>query len=74
MFVSLMVEYFGGDEKMIAALADDKVRMNMPPFCYCLCLPRITLTKYTLQYFGRYSETYLALAWVISFQHLVKKK
>ena len=46
MFVYLMVEYFGGDEKMIAALADDKIRMNTPPCCCCcVCLPRITLTK-----------------------------
>ena len=47
MFVCLMVEYFGGSEKMVETLADDKIKMNTPPCCCCCCcLPQINLTKY----------------------------
>lgn len=51
MFVSLMVEYFGGDEQIVEALANDKMQMNTPPCCCCcVCLPKITLTKKSLYY------------------------
>lgn len=49
-FVTLTIDYFGGEDRMIEIMSDHKVRLSVPPCCCCCCciLKPITLSKRAL--------------------------
>ncbi|XP_053394244.1 organic solute transporter subunit alpha-like [Mercenaria mercenaria] len=52
-FVTLSINYFGGEEKMLEILANDRVKTSTPPCCCCCCciLKPIKLTRKSLLFF-----------------------
>ncbi|GFN79905.1 organic solute transporter subunit alpha-like [Plakobranchus ocellatus] len=49
-FVSLMTLYFGGKERLLQRLRDDKIDFRSPPLCCCcFCLPKIATTERNIQ-------------------------
>ncbi|KAL4236227.1 hypothetical protein ACF0H5_004614 [Mactra antiquata] len=49
-FVTLTIDYFDGEEHMLAVLSHDKVQLNTPPCCCCCCciLRPIKMTRNAL--------------------------
>ncbi|KAL3869147.1 hypothetical protein ACJMK2_041861 [Sinanodonta woodiana] len=51
-FLSLLLDYFGGDSGIIRELAEKKVALNtLPLCCCCICLPETILNRRSLKIF-----------------------